>query len=76
LGVNRPSQNHGGSREQQLQHGTNGHDLPALMCFEEVRLPPLCCAANRCAGPAHYASQRPTMRPKIGSVNGDASGSQ
>jgi hypothetical protein len=25
---------------------------------------------------AHYAAQRPTMRPKIGSANGDATGSQ
>jgi hypothetical protein len=24
----------------------------------------------------HYAAQRPTMRPKIGSANGDATGSQ
>ena len=32
--------------------------------------------ATGCPLARHYAAQRPTMRPKIGSANGDATGSQ
>ena len=76
LGVNRPSYSRRGSCEHQLQRGTDGHQLLTIVRLRKGRLAPPHCAANSCARPAHYASQRPTILPKTGSANSDPSGSQ